>query len=136
VPVDGSQQSLRALDYAANIYYRSGSNSSFHDKVMITILNVIEWADEDEESMDDELAAAIEEQGRRILRSIMIPKLARDYERMVKLGDPATKIVEMAEKLKVDMIVMGATGLSNSEEMGHVSRKVLKMTSIPVMFMK
>jgi urea-proton symporter len=55
---------------------------------------------------------------------------------MVKLGDPATKIVEMAEKLKVDMIVMGATGLSNSEEMGHVSRKVLKMTSIPVMFMK
>lgn len=136
VPVDGSQQSLRALDYAANIYYRSGSNSSFHDKVMITILNVIEWADEDEESMDDELAAAIEEQGRRILRSIMIPKPARDYERMVKLGDPATKIVEMAEKLKVDMIVMGATGLSNSEEMGHVSRKVLKMTSIPVMFMK
>jgi nucleotide-binding universal stress UspA family protein len=103
---------------------------------MITILNVIEWADEDEESMDDELAAAIEEQGRRILRSIMIPKLARDYERMVKLGDPATKIVEMAEKLKVDMIVMGATGLSSSEEMGHVSRKVLKMTSIPVMFMK
>ena len=136
VPVDGSQQSLRALDYAANIYYRSGSNSSFHDKVMITILNVIEWADEDEESMDDELAAAIEEQGRRILRSIMIPKLARDYERMVKLGDPATKIVEMAEKLKVDMIVMGATGLSNSKEMGHVSRRVLKMTSIPVMFMK
>jgi nucleotide-binding universal stress UspA family protein len=42
---------------------------------------------------------------------------------MVKLGDPATKIVEMAEKkLKVDMIVMGATGLSNSEEIGHVSR--------------
>jgi urea-proton symporter len=134
VPVDGSQQSLRALDYAASIY--SSSSSNFHDKVMITILNVIEWADEDEESMDDELAAAIEEQGRRMLRSIMIPKLARDYERMVKLGDPATKIVEMAEKLKADMIVMGATGLSNSKEMGHVSRKVLKMSSIPVMFMK
>lgn len=130
VPVDGSHQSLRALDYAANIY------SSFPDKVMITILNIIEWTDEDEESMDDELAAAIEEQGRRMLRSIIIPKPARNYERMVKLGDPATKIVEMAEKLKVDMIVMGATGLSNSEEMGHVSRKVLKMTSIPVMFMK
>jgi urea-proton symporter len=130
VPVDGSQQSLRALDYAASIY------SSFPDKVMITLLNIIEWADENEESMDDELAAAIEEQGRRVLRSIIIPKPARNYERMVKLGDPATKIVEMAEKLKVDMIVMGATGLSNSKEIGHVSRKVLKMTSLPVIFMK
>jgi nucleotide-binding universal stress UspA family protein len=132
VPVDGSQQSLRALDYAASVY----SSSIFHDKVMIIILNVIEWADEDDESMDDELAATMEEQGRRMLRSIIIPKSARNYERMVKLGDPATKIVEMAEKLKVDMIVMGATGLSNSEEIGHVSRKVLRMTSIPVMFMK
>jgi nucleotide-binding universal stress UspA family protein len=55
---------------------------------------------------------------------------------MVKLGDPATKIVEMAEKLKVDMIDMGATRLSNSEEIGHISRKVLKMTSVPAMFMK
>lgn len=132
VPVDGSQQSLRALDYAASVY----STSIFDDKAMIIILNVIEWADEDDESMDDELAAEIEEQGRRMLRSIIIPKSARDYERMVKLGDPATKIVEMAEKLKVDMIVMGATGLSSSEEIGHVSRKVLKMTSVPVMFMK
>jgi nucleotide-binding universal stress UspA family protein len=132
VPVDGSLQSLRALDYAASVY----SSSIFHDKVMIIILNVIEWADEDDESMDDELAATMEEQGRRMLRSIIIPKSARNYERMVKLGDPATKIVEMAEKLKVDIIVMGATGLSNSEEIGHVSRKVLRMTSIPVMFMK
>jgi SSS family transporter len=130
VPVDGSPQSLRALDHAVRIY------SSVPNRVMISVLNVIEWADEDEESMDEELAAAVEEQGRRMLRSIMIPKPAKDYERMVKLGDPATKIVEMAEKLNVDMIVMGATGLSNSEEMGHVSRKVLKMTSIPIMFMK
>src|SRR5919109_667247 len=130
VPVDGSQQSLRALNYAASIYATS------HDRTMIYILNVIEWADGDEESMDEELAAAIEEQGRRMLRSIMIPKSAREYERMVKLGNPATKIVEMTEKLKVNMIVMGATGLSNSKDIGHVSREVLKLTSIPVMFMK
>jgi nucleotide-binding universal stress UspA family protein len=35
---------------------------------------------------------------------------------MVKLGDPATKIVEMAEKLKVDMIVMGATNLATAKK--------------------
>ena len=130
VPVDGSQQSLRALNYAASIY-----NSS-HERALVYILNVIEWADEDEEYMDEELAAAMEEQGRRMLRGIMMPKSAREYQRMVKLGNPARKIVEMAEKLNVNMIVMGATGLSNSEEIGHVSAEVLKMTSIPVMFMK
>jgi SSS family transporter len=130
VPVDGSQQSLRALNYAASIY------ASSSDRAVIYILNVIEWVDEDEESMDEELVDAMEEQGRRMLRSIVIPKSARAYERMVKLGDPATKIVEMAEKLKVDMIVMGATGLTNSKEIGHVSSNVLRMTSIPVVFMK
>jgi nucleotide-binding universal stress UspA family protein len=66
----------------------------------------------------------------------MIPKSAREYQRMVKLGNPAKKIVEIAEKLKVNMIVMGTTGLSNNKEMGHVSSEVLKITSIPVMFMK
>ncbi len=55
---------------------------------------------------------------------------------MVKLGDPATKIVEMAEKLNVDRLVMGAKGLSNSEQLGHVSSEVLELTSIPVMLMK
>jgi nucleotide-binding universal stress UspA family protein len=36
----------------------------------------------------------------------------------------------------VDMIVMGAMGLGNTKEIGHVSSKVLKLTSIPVVFMK
>ena len=66
VTVDGSQQSLRALDYAVSIY----SSIMFHDKVMIIILNVIEWADIVGESMDDELAAEIEEQGRRMLEAL------------------------------------------------------------------
>jgi Na+/proline symporter/nucleotide-binding universal stress UspA family protein len=132
VPIDGSQQSLRALNYAATTMYNSP-----HDRTKIYILNVIEWADENEESIDEELAAAMEEQGRRMLRSVAVPKVVRGGdERMVKLGDPATKIAEIAEKLNVDMIVMGATGLGNTKEMGHVSSKVLKLTSIPVVFMK
>jgi urea-proton symporter len=132
VPIDGSQQSLRALNYAATTMYNSP-----HDRTKIYILNVIEWADENEESIDEELAAAMEEQGRRMLRSVAVPKVVRGgHERMVKLGDPATKIAEMAEKLNVDMIVIGATGLGNTKEMGHVSSKVLKLTSIPVAFMK
>ncbi|MGI0012028.1 MAG: sodium:solute symporter family transporter, partial [Nitrososphaera sp.] len=131
VPLDGSQQSLRALNYAANLY-----DSTHRAKARIYILNVIEWADESEESIDEELAAAMEEQGRRMLRSVIIPKVAGGCERIVKLGDPASKIVEMAEKLNVDLIAMGTNGLGETKEIGHVSSRVLKMTSIPVALMK
>jgi nucleotide-binding universal stress UspA family protein len=71
-----------------------------------------------------------------MLRSIVIPRSAKAYERMVKIGDPATKIVRMSEKLNVVMLVMGATGLSNHEKLGDVSSEVLKQTSIPIKFMK
>ena len=131
VPVDGSQQSLRALNYAASIFTGPG------ELAIIYILNVIEWVDEEEEeSVDEVLANNMKEEGRRMLRSIVIPRSAKAYERMVKPGDPAIKIVEIAEKLNVDMLVMGATGLSNHEKLGHLSSEVLKQTSIPVMFMK
>src|ERR687883_182430 len=53
--------------------------SNSYERVLVYILNVIEWADEDEEYMDEEFAAAMEEQGRRVLRSIVIPKSARNY---------------------------------------------------------
>ena len=130
MPVDESQQFLRALNYAAE-HLRDSERVSD-----VIHLEVIEWLDENEESTDEVIANTMEEEGRRMLRSIMIPKAARAYERMVKLGYPATKIVEMAEKLNVDRLVMGAKGLSNSEQLGHVSSEVLELTSIPVMLMK
>lgn len=133
VPLDGSVQSLRALNSSTNIV-NTGSGTI----TTIYILNVIEWMDESDESVDDELATVMEEEGKRMLRSILLPKKGYSikYERMVKLGDPATKIAEIAEKLGVDLIAMGTTGLGNAEEIGHVSSKVLKLTSIPVVLVK
>jgi nucleotide-binding universal stress UspA family protein len=133
VPLDGSVQSLRALNSSTNIV--NGGDGVF---TTVYILNVIEWIDENDESIDDELAANMEEQGKKMLRSILLPKrgFSVKYERIVKLGDPAAKIVEMAEKLGVDFIAMGTTGLGNAEQIGHVSSKVLKLTSIPVVLIK
>jgi nucleotide-binding universal stress UspA family protein len=133
VPLDGSVQSLRALNSSAQIV-----NADRRAATTIYILNVIEWMDENDESIDDELAIAMQEAGRKILRSILLPKKVYSikYERMVKLGDPATKIAEIAEKLGVDFIAMGTTGLGNAKEIGHVSSKVLKLTSIPVVLVR
>lgn len=74
---------------------------------------MIEWADEDDESSDSEMTSRIEEQGRRMLRSVVVSTKNGSFERIVKMGDPASKIVELAEKLYVDLIMMGITGLGN-----------------------
>jgi urea-proton symporter len=130
VAVDGSVQSLRALTYASQ---------AFDERVTakIYILNVIAWMDEDEESLDSELASRIQEEGRRMLKSVIMTKKMDDYERVVKLGDPATKIAEVAEKLEIDMIIMGSKGLGNTKgDLGQVCSKVLKLTSKPVVVLK
>ena len=126
VPVDGSAKSLNAL-YHANYLFRGAS------RVRIYLLHVIEWPIEDEESIEEELATQIQDEGRMILRSVVVPKQINDYKRIVKMGDPAEKIVELANKLKVDMIVMGKKGLGKStSNLGHVTNNVLKISSKPV----
>jgi urea-proton symporter len=130
VPIDGSIQSLKALNCASKLFNELS-------EIKIYILNVIEWTDDQEESVDVEITAKIEEEGRKMLRSVVVSKKKGNYERIVKLGDPASKIVEMAEKLEVDMIVIGRTGICNAKpQVGHVSMTVLKMTSLPVVLVK
>ncbi|AIC15720.1 sodium:solute symporter family transporter [Nitrososphaera viennensis] len=130
VPIDGSGQSLRALNYATNIY---GINEA-----KIYLLYVIEWPEEEsDESVDEELTSRMEKEGRILLNSVIVPRRAGEYVRIVKMGDPASKIVEVAEKIGASMIVMGINGINNrAAEMGSVTRKVLKTSSTPVVLMK
>jgi SSS family transporter len=129
VAIDGSKESLRALTYASYLFEEAS-------RARIFLLNVIEWADDSDGSLDDRLAAEMEEEGKRMLKSVMIPKKLSRYERVVKLGDPATKIAETADRLNADMIVMGRKGLGDSHsDIGHVAAKVLKMSSRPVVLL-
>lgn len=130
VPIDGSARSLKAL-YHANYLFRGSA------KVRIYLLHVIEWTDENEENVDEDLVAQIQEEGRLILRSVVVPKQIHDYKRIVKLGDPSEKITELADKLKVDMIIMSKRGIGKStSNLGQVPQKVLKLTSKPVVLLE
>jgi nucleotide-binding universal stress UspA family protein len=129
VAVDGSIPSLRALNYASHLFDEPA-------RAKIYILNVIEWTDEDEESIDSVLVGKMEEEGRKMLKSIIITEKKGVYERIVKHGDPGTKIAEVAERLNVEMIVMGSKGLGNNKaEVGRVTSRVLKLTSKPVVLL-
>ena len=130
IAVDGSKQSLRGLSYASFFL-------SENDDLKIYLVNVIEWTDENDESFDEILAGEMEERGRKMLKSVVTTRNLDKYERIVKLGDPGKKIVEIADKLDVDMIIMGNRGLGNTRlEMGHVSSIVLRLTLKPILFLK
>ena len=60
------------------------------------------------------------------------------YEREIAGGDPAHTIVDIAERYRCDLIIMGARGTSalRSALLGSVSNEVLHAAHIPVMIVK
>jgi urea-proton symporter len=128
VAVDGSMSSIRALDYASN---------AFQADSMIYVVYIIEWPDDYEQNTeyDTDLMKRIEKEGRLALSSILITNSKR-CERVVKIGDPANKIIKTANDLNVDIIVLGTKGLGNSNDLcGHVTRKILSESNKPVLLL-
>ncbi|MDC0041778.1 sodium/solute symporter [Candidatus Nitrosopelagicus sp.] len=125
VAVDGSVSSMRSLNYV-NYVMKESSN------IKVYLAHIIEWTD-DYESMDEEMTLKMEQDGRKMLLGILLPSKLKNYERIVKLGDPAKKISELATSLNVDTIVMGRKGLSDTDsDLGHVTSKLLTLSSKPI----
>ncbi|MDC0168445.1 sodium/solute symporter [Candidatus Nitrosopelagicus sp.] len=125
VAVDGSVSSMRSLNYV-NYVMKESSN------IKVYLAHIIEWTDDDE-SMDEEMTLKMEQDGRKMLLGILLPSKLKNYERIVKLGDPAKKISELATSLNVDTIVMGRKGLSDTDsDLGHVTSKLLTLSSKPI----
>jgi nucleotide-binding universal stress UspA family protein len=130
VAVDGSMPSIRALDYASH---------TFQLDSLIYVLHIIEWPEGTEENAttseyDTELLKRIEKEGRLVLSSILI-KNSKRCERIVKVGDPANRIIKTAHDLNVDIIVLGTRGLGHSEDLGHVTKKILSESNKPVLLL-
>ena len=125
VAVDGSVSSMRSLNYV-NYVMKESPN------IKVYLAHIIEWTDDDE-SMDEEMTLKMEQDGRKMLLGILLPSKLKNYERIVKLGDPAKKISELATSLNVDTIVMGRKGLSDTDsDLGHVTSKLLTLSSKPI----
>lgn len=119
VAIGGSSLSLRAINYT----------TSLNDDIItaqIYLTYVLEWPEEGEEHLDNELLTKMEREGRVLLNSIVLPSKSASYVRIVRIGDPATKLLGMASKTDASMIVIGTTGLGNAAEVGSVSGKVLR----------
>jgi len=103
---------------------------------LIYVVHIIEWPDDYEQNTeyDTELMKRVEKEGRLMLSSILI-KNSKRCERVVKIGDPANKIIKTANDLNVDFIVLGTKGLGNSDDFGHVTRKILSESNKPVLLL-
>jgi len=57
---------------------------------------------------------------------------------MIKQGDPAQIIIEIANRQNYDLIIMGSRGMSAFKELllGSVSLKVMHHASCPVMVVR
>jgi urea-proton symporter len=78
------------------------------------------------------MTSKVEEEGLGMLSTVISTKKGI-FERIVKIGDPSSKIVDLAKKLDIELITMGSTWIGGSNHnLGHVTRKVPKMTSKPV----
>lgn len=54
------------------------------------------------------------------------------YIKHVAVGDPSKEILKLAEKEKVDLIVMASHGAKGNFRFGSVTEKVLKSSPVPV----
>lgn len=119
--IDGSENSSRAAEYVLK-------TASEHKQVEVHILSVKEVAAWFTESVDDNVKRTAE---------LLKPAGVNTSTHIVE-GESAQTIVDVANKLGVDQIVLGARGLGRIRGMvmGSVSQKVVQLSTCPVTIIK
>jgi nucleotide-binding universal stress UspA family protein len=135
VPVDGSEDSLRALDHA--IYLAKKTDAS------ITAMHVIENPPtvyvESQKILNDLLAKFRTESANILDKCKQIAaKSDVEIETVIGEGDAASNIVGYAQNEGFDTIIIGRRGLGRFKEivLGSISNKVLHHAKCSVMIVK
>lgn len=131
---DGSKLSDKALKKAVEIAVLYGSN--------LTVLSIIpelyltELSDIDREK----IMQALTEETTMAMERIRVSLSGKPIEAKttVRQGPPAEKIIETAQKMKVDLIVTGSHGRHGAKKflLGSVSSKIVEYASCPVLVVK
>lgn len=133
VAVDGSENSKRAAEHAAEIASR---NRDAH----VEVLYVLEYDRTRTEFISgtrvNELH--IERQERLTPIKGAFEKKRVSYEFIIKHGDPSTTIISFANRGGFDLVVIGSRGLNSFQKLvlGSVSHKVARRTKSPVIVVK
>jgi nucleotide-binding universal stress UspA family protein len=129
VPLDGSKNSLKALETAIHI---AGENEA--SLVVIHVIHTLsQKADIKQKSGEEEVPPAFILQTKKLAMKNKIPFSSR-----ILTGDPGHAIVEYSNTHNIDLIIIGARGINTFKNifLGSVSSYVLHKSKIPVMLIK
>jgi nucleotide-binding universal stress UspA family protein len=135
VPTDGSDPSMRAADYAVRL--------AKHFQSEIAAIYVIDRLILEEVSKVHErriLEEEIKSKAQRCLKYIVssAEKEGLKATSLLVEGQPHEQIIRYAERLKADMIVMGARGRRGMERIliGSVAERVIEYSPCPVLVLR
>ena len=135
VPIDGSDNSYRALDAALLLSEKLGSN--------ITVIHVMEEVPITHigsEKILNELLEAYKKENQDIL--LKSTEIANQKGLTIKTfllqGNPASAILDYNKKEKFDLIIMGSRGLGKFKELilGSVSSKIVHHSTCAVLLIR
>lgn len=135
IPIDGSKNSKRALSEGKKLSELLGSEITIlyvepepkfrgpYSEIYMTV----------ETERKEEVGKKVINEGLELLKDHSTPVNSK-----FEFGDPADKIIEVAENENVDLIVMGSRGLSAIKRfvLGSVSNKVLNHADTSVLIIR
>lgn len=140
VPVDGSENSKRALEHAVAI--AQGAKAQLILVYVANIVSVISNFDQIPSGsgyVTEQVALDMEETGKGVLDSL-VKEIPSDVpvKRVFEVGSPGPAILAVAKKFNVDLIVMGSRGLGPLKGlfMGSVSSYIVSHSVCPILIVK
>ncbi|MEW6115979.1 MAG: universal stress protein [Nitrospirota bacterium] len=131
---DGSKSSDKALKKAIEIAV--GLNGSLTVLAVVPELYLTELPEADRGRIFESLSEETREAMEKIRKSLSGKSI--EVKTLIRQGDPAEKILETAQKMKVDLIVTGSHGRHGAKKflLGSVSTKVVDHAKCSVLVVK
>jgi nucleotide-binding universal stress UspA family protein len=126
IPLDGSKNSNKSLLTAIHLAVE-------HD-ASLTAVHVITHSEKKYKQSDlEDVPPSFIIQAKKLAMENKIP-----FDNRILLGDPGHSIVEYADTHSVDLIVIGARGLSTFKKifLGSVSHYVMQKADMPIVLVK
>jgi nucleotide-binding universal stress UspA family protein len=138
VPVDGSDTSLRAVEYVIKM------RSAYKDPPELHVINVqppMPFGSRVSSVIGhDAVEKYHREEGLKALQGAVqkLDAAGVKYAQHICVGEPAETIADYAKQKAVDQIVMGTRGAGapSSLFLGSVATKVVHLVSVPVLLLK
>ncbi len=141
VGADGSEKSMKAVDYAASLALKNdGEVLLVHVVAMDPRIPPSIWVTPEIEARDRKFIEDLRKTAENMLNDIAtrLREMGVNVKTRIEFGDPAEQILKIADEENVDMIVVGVRGISRWKKilMGSVSEKVANEAKVPVMIVR